>query len=165
MGSDLVAYATSHERDRVPDWRFATSTETWAELPEDPLPPMFDRSIVAADGGRSVLLVGARLGSESAPGDVPNLAARLDLASMTWSELPPSPSRGFRAWGVGDRVVLEPHFGGTGGLFDDSTGTWSDLPGAASAPYDPNGVAGALGPDDAVDVEASGWVFDVGAIR
>lgn len=159
VGSSLVAYADSDERGEVPDWRFDVTTGEWSELPDDPLPAMYDRSVVAADDGRALLLFGAPLGSDSALAEQPVLGARLDLEMLVWTELPPSPSRGFRAWGVDDRVVLEPHFGGTGGLFDPAINAWAPLPGAQSPSFDDGSVAGTYGRDGAVYVDASGWVF------
>lgn len=165
VGSSLVAYSTSDEGDELPDWRFDVATETWSELPDDPLPPVFDRSIVAADGGDTVLLFGAPIGSEAEPAEESNVAARLDLTTMTWSELPASPSRGYRAWGVDGQAVLEPHFGGTGGLFDPETNTWTPLPSPTAESLDTNTVAGTLGRDGAVYAAAAGWLFDAESER
>lgn len=159
-GSSLIAHAGSDEGGEVPDWQFDVAAETWTELPDDPLPPLFDRSTVSADGGQTVLLFGDRIGPQSEPGEESIVGARLDLTTMQWSELPPSPGSGYRAWGVDDRVVLEPHFGGSGSLFDPATSTWSSLPSPTSPSFDSNNVAGTVGRDDAVYVDASGWVFD-----
>lgn len=161
VGSSLVVHATTDERGESPDLRFDVAEGTWSELPEDPLPAAFDRSVVPwADGGE-LLLFGAPLGTEP-PDERPVLGARLDLSSLEWTALPPAPSRGFRAWGVDDRVVLEPHFGGSGGILDPATGTWSATP-AAPGSFDPNGVAGAIGDHGAVYGGANGWVLDVSA--
>lgn len=162
VGDSIIAFASSEERGEQQEWRFDLTTATWTELPDDPLPLMYDRSIVSTDGGRSALLFGANAetGPSSEPSEEVNLAARLELDTMTWKGLPPSPSRGYRAWGVDDAVVLEPHFGGSGGLFEPASSTWSALTSAEPASFDSNQVAGTLGQHDAVYVEASGWVFD-----
>lgn len=163
-GRSLIAYSTTEELGEKPDWRFDLVSGIWQELPDDPLPALFDRSVVAIDGGRSVMLVGAELGPSSEPGDEVNLAARLDLETMTWRTLPSSPSRGFRAWGVGGTVVLEPHFGGTGGFFDPQTDTWSQLH-AEARPHAPSPVAGVLGGHAAVFAGSSGRVLDLDTDR
>src|SRR5699024_10710027 len=126
------------ERGEQHEWHFDLESAVWTEIPDEPLPLMYDRSIVAADGGGSALLFGADAGSEptSEPAHGVNLAARLDLATMRWTALPSSPSRGYRAWGVDDVVVLEPHFGGSGGLFDPASGTWSALAAASGGSFD-----------------------------
>lgn len=161
VGDVLIAFAGTEEQGPQPEWRFDLDSNIWTEIPDAPLPRMYDRSIVAVDDGRSALLVGAdsESGPTSDPGQEANLAAKLDLATTTWMELPSSPSRGYRAWGVDDAVVLEPHFGGSGGLFDPASGTWSPL--TTPARFDSDRVAGTLGQDGAVYVDASGWVFDV----
>lgn len=163
VGGALIAFAQSEERAEHQEWRFDLTTSTWNEIPDEPLPRMYDRSIVAADGGQSALLFGAD--AESAPSSEPsqevNLAAKLDLETMTWTELPSSRSRGYRAWGVDDVVVLEPHFGGSGGLFDPASSAWSPLPTRADGSFDSNQVAGVYGENQAVYVDASGWVFDL----
>lgn len=163
-GRSLIAYSTTDELGETMEWQFDLATGVWQELPDDPLPAMFDRSVVAIDEGRSLLLVGAELDRSPEPGDELNLAARLDLGSMTWQALPPSPSRGFRAWGIGSTVLLEPHFGGTGGLFDPQTNTWGQLQ-AEAQPVATSTVAGAFGGDAAVFAGSSGWVFDLEADR
>ena len=59
VGDSIIAFAGSEERGEQQEWRFHLPSATWAELPEDPLPLLYDRSLVAADGGRSALLFGA----------------------------------------------------------------------------------------------------------
>lgn len=164
VGDSIIAFAGTEERGEQSEWHFDLDSATWAELPPDPLPLMYDRSIVATDGGRSALLFGAdaESGPTSEPSQEVNLAARLDLESMTWTERPSSPSRGYRAWGVEDVVVLEPHFGGNGGIFHPVSSSWSALTaGADEEAFDSNQVAGVFGPAEAVYVDAAGWAFDV----
>lgn len=166
VGSTVLAYTGSDEQGEVPDYLFDTEADGWRELPDDPLPPVFDRQIVVHDSGREVLLFGAAIAgsSSSEPKDEPVLGARLDVAAGTWSSLPPSPQRGYRAWGIDGQVVLEPHFGGHGGLFDPTTGKWSALPPPpAGSSWDSNQLSGALGRRDAIYADSSGWVLDVTA--
>lgn len=160
VGDSVVAYATTEEWGEMQDWWRDPATGAWQSLPDDPLPAMFDRSLVAIEDGRSLLLVGAQLGPSSEPADEVNLVARLDLATMTWRQLPAPPSRGFRAWGIGATAVLEPHFGGTGGRFDPRTETWASLPGA-EASFESSSVVGAFGGGDAAYAGSSGWVLDL----
>lgn len=163
VGDSIIAFAGSEEHGERREWRFDLESALWTAIPDDPRPLMYDRSIVAAPGGRSALLFGAdaESGPTSEPSQEVNLAAALDLETMTWTELPPSPSRGYRAWGVDDVVVLEPHFGGSGGLFDPASSTWSASPAGAGGSFDSDRVAGAFGQHDAVYVDASGWVLDL----
>ena len=89
-----------------------------ARIPDDPFEPMFDRTISSVDDGATLILVGAAIEGVREPSEDRNHVARYDVASRRWEELPSPPSRGFRGWGVGDDVVLEPHFGGVGGRLD-----------------------------------------------
>lgn len=163
VGDSIIAFAGTEERGERREWRFDLESAAWTAIPDEPVPLMYDRSVVAAGRGGTALLFGAdsESGPTSEPGHEVNLAAKLDLETMTWAELPSSPSRGYRAWGVDDAVVLEPHFGGSGGLFDPASGTWSALAAPAEGSVDSNQVAGALGQTEAVYVDASGWVFDL----
>lgn len=162
VGDSIVAFAISEETGERREWLMANGSAEWSELPDDPLPPMYDRSFVAGPDGRSLFLVGAATeGVSSEPSEQRNLVAQLDLTTGTWTELPSSISRGYRAWGIDREIILEPHFGGTGGRFDVPTMTWSDLPGTDDD-RDPNRIAGVIGRDRAVYVEAAGWAFDTG---
>lgn len=163
VGGSIIAFAGTEERGEQPEWHFDIQSSVWTEIPDDPLPLLYDRSIVAADDGRTALLLGAdaESGPTSEPSQEVNLAARLDLETMAWTALPPSPSRGYRAWGVDDLVVLEPHFGGSGGLFDPSSSTWSALTAEGAEAVHSDQVAGVLGATGATYADASGWVLDV----
>jgi hypothetical protein len=142
-----------------PDATFDPATGSWTELPDDPLPQLYDRQIVAVGG--DLLLFGKQLGTAQSPG--PLLGARLDVALGTWEELPPAPGSGFQTWEVDGRVLLNPHFGAAmlGGVFDPATGTWSALPTFPTAESWRGDMAGALGTDSAVFEYSSGWVLDV----
>jgi hypothetical protein len=66
VGGDLVAYAGTDEQGERPDWRFTPGTARWEELPDDPLPPSYDRQVVA-DGARLLLFAKARHAASSRP--------------------------------------------------------------------------------------------------
>ena len=154
-GDGLVAYSPSDEGDRVPDWRFEP-VDGWTELPDDPLPPSFDRRVVV--DGDALLLFGKAVGAGDQP---PIRGARLHPTSGTWTEIAPAPSSGYQAWLLDGVVVVNPHFDGAGGgLFDLATGAWAPLP---DPPVDD--AAGVLGRDAAVFEYPAGWVFDLPARR
>ncbi|HKH04856.1 MAG TPA: hypothetical protein VKA65_06825 [Acidimicrobiales bacterium] len=160
VGDDLVAHRTSDEHGVVPDWRFSVATDTWEELPDDPLPPSYDRQLVA--DGDDLMLFAKPLGTGSPPGRV--AGARLRSADGAWTPLAPAPASGFQAWGVDGLVVLNPHFGAGagGGLYDPDTDTWSPLPPPPVEDWDGD-MAGALGADTATyaDNYTEGWVLDL----
>lgn len=162
-GPNLVAYTSSDEHEEVADMWFDVKASTWREIPDDPLPPVFDRRVVPSDDGSTLFLFAASIERAGEPTEEKNLAARLDLSSGRWTALPNSPSRGYRAWGVDDVIVLEPHFGGTGGIFDPADETWSTLPSPPGERGRQHIVAGALGPRDSVYEDAAGSILDVAA--
>jgi hypothetical protein len=164
-GERVLAVRLSDESSDLagPDAAFDPTTGSWTELPDDPLPPLYDRQIVRV--GDDLLLFGKQLGTGQSPG--PLLGARLDPVSGSWEELPPAPGSGFQTWAVDGRVLLNPHFGAAmlGGVFDPTTDTWSSLPAFPSAESWRGDMAGALGTDSAVFEYSSGWVLDVPAGR
>jgi hypothetical protein len=160
-GERLLAVNGSDESFDLarPDAAFDPATEAWTELPDDPLPQLYDRQLVSI--GDDLLLFGKQLGTAQSPG--PLLGARLDGATGTWQELPPAPGSGYQAWAIDGRVLLNPHFGAAmlGGVFDPASATWSALPAFPSAESWRGDMAGALGTDSAVFEYSSGWVLDV----
>lgn len=140
-GDRLIADPGSDERSDVGMWLFDPGPRTWQQLPDDPLPKLFDRSVVYDQG--DVYLFGKELipqpGSER---PALQLAARLDLATMRWEELPASQSIGAGMWAAGDGVMLNPSLGGAdggevnnwgrrypeGAVFDAAERRWRDLP-------------------------------------
>lgn len=137
-GDAIVAFADSHERGVTPDTLFDPSTGEWTELPLDPLIPSFDRSMVWT-GSELVLIA-----SEVQPPQVATYedrVASLDIATMTWRRLPDSGTYGNPIWFWSAGHVVNPQIGhigdngateGTGppygGIFDPSSGEWSELP-------------------------------------
>ena len=137
-GDAIVAYVDSHERGVTPDSLFDPSTGEWTELPLDPLIPSFDRSMVWT-GSQLVLIA-----SEVEPPQVASYedrVATLDLTNMTWRRLADSGTYGNPIWFWSGGRVVNPEIGhigdngaieGTGppygGIFDPSTGEWSELP-------------------------------------
>ena len=137
-GDVVVAFADSQERGVTSDSLFDPSTSEWSALPPDPLIPSFDRSVVWT--GTELVLI--------APEDEPpqvatyvHRVATLDLASGTWRRLPDSGTMGDPIWFWSAGRVVNPQIGhvgdngsveGTGppygGMFDPSTGEWSELP-------------------------------------
>ena len=137
-GDVIVAYAGSQERGVTPDFLFDPSTGTWSELPPDPLIPSFDRSMVWT-GSELVLIAPKHEAPQVATYE--NRVATFDIASSTWRRLPDSITEGNPTWFWSAGRVVNPEIGhvgdngsieGTGppygGIFDPSTGEWSELP-------------------------------------
>jgi hypothetical protein len=169
-GDRVVAWATSHEGALGPDVVFDPDTQSWAELPPDPLGPSFDRWTVAA--AERLVLFGVPLVAN--PGVKPTLyrAAVLDPATEAWQRLPDSEIVGFDpTWYAFGDLVVNPSLGSAdggevnnwgrsypfGGMLDLGGPAWLPLPGGpAEAPS--TGIAAATG---TFVVNGQGWALDV----
>jgi len=158
VGTGLVASFTSDASDVGPqsDWRLDMKTATWTKLPDDPLPPVTDRKMVA--DGNDLLVFGTTIGDFGVL-PKPVVGARLDAAGQ-WTTLPSTPGAGYRALSLDGQVVMVP---GTdqegGGIFDVATDTWAPLPTRPAGAE----VVGAFNPMGTSLAAVDGWVLDVAA--
>ncbi|MGY1752568.1 hypothetical protein [Blastococcus sp. SYSU D01042] len=133
----LVA-ADASALGRVPDVVFDPGTATWSELPADPLPAVHDRYVVPA--GDQLVVAGSAVlapGSDELPRKV---AARLDLASGTWTVLPDGPGLSYQLFATDDGPLLAGHFDDdSSALLDQESWTWT------AAPDHGDGTAGVSG--------------------
>lgn len=164
----VAAFPHSDEAGDKPDLLFDPATGSWNQLPSDPLPPSFDRSMVSIDG--DLYLFAKNLvpnpGSEN-----PALVrtARLDLAAGTWEVLADSEILG--GWSpvaIGSSVVF-PAPGSAdggevnnwgrrypyGGTYQVDTDSWT------SFKETPQEIAGVVGEADAAYISVKGQVLDM----
>jgi hypothetical protein len=145
----VVAYSQSDERESKPDYRFLAGEDRWLALPNDPMPPVYDRFAVEYAG--ALMLFGTPIG-----GDNTKLGAAYDPSADTWEELAASGTLGFQVWRAGPSLYLNPHFRGAGGgVYDPELDQWLPL---VDAPY--HDLAGVIGSDEASYAYAAGWVLD-----
>lgn len=178
-GDKLIAFSTSDEVHVVPDLVFDPATKAWSPLPDDPLPPSFDRSM-AWDGEELVLFAKRLLSQPNGRDPSLALAAALDLKSGQWRRLPDSETLDQYAttarWFESDGVLVNPAPGGSdggevngwgrtypyGGVLDAGAGEWSSLPeppaGASSSPGAYG--AGLMDSDEAHYFATQGWILD-----
>ncbi len=170
----LVLVSGSDEQGGRADLVWTPATRTWSELPDDPLGPSFDRTLVSTPRG---LVLGAHdLVESPGAGADPSYveAALLDRGTGRWRTFGPSGQLGAPWAVVGDRLVavsLDGTDGGGdppgdygrrvpfGGRLDLATGAWSPLP---DPPQPPAPGAGGW-PVVALDgplVAASGQLYD-----
>ena len=139
-GDVLLSVPASDESGAAVDSWFDPTTSTWHRLPEDPLGPSYDRSVVVVDG--RVILTAKDLVPSPGSG-TPSLVrlAELDPTLTTWTVLPDSKVIGSDPVSVAGRLVF-PDVGGAdggavggwgrpypyGGIYDPASGTWADLP-------------------------------------
>jgi hypothetical protein len=125
---------------------FDPSTDTWRDVPADPLSTLADRAVVVTPAGLVVL---ARSGTD------PYQAAL--LVDGAWSSLPAAPGgAASRAWFATGTGVLGVDQSGSVVTLDPSTGAWSERP-------EPSGPAGWSGIPPVADgrwITASGWIVD-----
>lgn len=153
VGGTLYAFADSDERGETTDHRFDPATEQWVALPGAPLPALYDRRVVDADG--QPLLVGG-----SILRDLGTSAARYDPATDSWSTVGDVTPPGFQIALVDGLVHREPHFrSASGGILDPATGTWEFWP-ALPAGLETDDIVGVVGSDGAAYWSTSGWVWD-----
>lgn len=139
-GDVLLSVPYSDEQVSAVDSWLDPATGTWHRIPDDPLGPGYDRSVVVVDG-RVILTAKDLVPSPGA--ERPSLvrAAELDPTLTTWTVLPDSEVIGSDPVAVAGRVVF-PDVGGadggevgnwgrtyrSGGIYDPATATWADLP-------------------------------------
>jgi hypothetical protein len=181
-GDKIVAFSTGDKaKSPEPDLVFDPATQDWTTLPDDPLPPSFDRTM-ASDGNELVLFAKKLVFSPGAKEPSLALAAALDLDSGQWRRLPDSETLDQFVtdvrWFESDGLLINPapgesdgggnEWGRTypyGGTLDPASGKWSELPeppfGADLAPYG----AGIVDSDQAHYFASSGWILDAEADR
>jgi hypothetical protein len=165
-----AAVSGDHAAGSPADEIYDPETESWTDLPADPLGPSFDRTYTDTPTGA---VLTAKESVPSPGSDAPTLvrAARLSPDLKTWEPLPDSDLIGGYRWAwTGERMV-DPTLGEAdggqvgnwgrsvpfGGRFDPATRTWSRLP-AAPKGYSRTGwkVEALGGPVSA----AGGWFYD-----
>jgi hypothetical protein len=169
----VVAYAQSDEGGRQdPDLVFDPSSGTWSELPDDPLPRSFGRTM--AWSGRELVLFAQELvpqpGSRE-PSVV--IAAAFDPGRGTWRRLPDSEILGGGArWFAHDGRLIFPALGSAdgggdwdrsypnGGILDVARDRWLPLPHAPGGEQD--FAAGVVAGGRADFFGSRGWIFDAG---
>lgn len=162
VGNEVIAYSATDEQGEQTDYRFLADEARWEPLPDDPLPTVFDRTIV--DHDNKLYLFGSAI--DSATGS--KLAAVYDPATQTWTQLTESGTAGYQVWPADNTFYLNPHYGSpsaesavaTGGVYDPATDSWSSFP---EPPQDltwRNDMAGLIATNTANYAYTDGWVRD-----
>jgi hypothetical protein len=151
VAGGVLAYSRSDESSSRPDQRFLVAENRWVALPDDPLPPVYDRFVVEYAG--RFMSFGTPLGGGSTS---TKLAAAYDPETGAWEGLRASGTLGYQVWRAGPLLYLNPHFRGAGGgIYDPDMNLWRPLP---DPPH--HDLAGVIGHDEASYEYASGWVLD-----
>jgi hypothetical protein len=179
-GEQVVAFTGSDEGGEVPDLIFDPATNEWSELPDDPLPRSFDRTM--AWSGRELVVFAHEIVPQPRA-EEPSLviAAALDLDTDEWRRLPDSEILGQGArWFELDGQLILPALGSAdggevgnwgrpypyGGILDPQRREWSDLPDPPAALDLSSGEdfgSGILAGPEADYFGYRGWILDVTA--
>jgi hypothetical protein len=167
----VIAYAESDEGSQVPDVIFDPSSGRWTEVPDDPLPPSFGRTM--AWSGRELVLFAQELvpqpGSRE-PSVV--IAAAFNPDRGTWRRLPDSEMLGGGArWFAHDGRLIFPALGSAdggddgwgrpypnGGILDVELGRWLPLPDAPDG--EDEFAAGVVAGRQGDFFGDTGWILD-----
>ncbi len=137
LGERLLVHSGTDERGEVADLVFDPARSSWTELPDDPLPPSYDRTL-APTGDRLVL---AALPIHPADGESGRQAARFDPGTGRWARLPGAPGSAYGLLPTSRGVLLNGRFiDSPGWILDPRTWAWSELPAAAGDDHDLSGV-------------------------
>ena len=175
VGGAIVLYATTDERGMAPDWVFDPALESWRELPDDPLGPGFNRSMVW--NGEALFLFDKALVDSPGGADGPSYTRAARYQNGVWTALPTADTIGPGPELVDRHRLIAPVLGcadgGTnnnygrcipyGAVFDTTANEWSELPNAPGRGRKGAWVYGGFSGTDLVVGSTSGPFFDAAA--
>ena len=138
----IVLYLTTDEHGAAPDWVFDPADQSWSELPDDPLGPGFNRSMVW--NGVALFLFDKALVESPGGADGPSYTRAARYQNGAWVVLPTADTIGPGPALVDRHRLIAPMLGCAdggqnnnygrcipfGAVFDTTTNRWSDLPNA-----------------------------------
>lgn len=138
----IVLYTTTDENGTAPDWLLDPALESWAEVPDDPLGPAFDRSMTW--NGDSIFLFDKALVDSPGGSDGPSFTRAARYHDGTWTVLPTADTIGPGPTLIDSDRLIAPVLGCAdggetngygrcipfGAVFNTDTGAWEELPNA-----------------------------------
>ena len=175
VGDKIVLYATTDENGTAPDWEFDPALESWSELPDDPLGPGFNRSMVW--NGEALFLFDKALVDSPGGADGPSYTRAARYQNGAWTALPTADTIGPGPELVDGHRLIAPVLGcadgGTnnnfgrcipyGAIFDTTANEWSELPNALGHGRKGIWAYGGVSGTDLVARSTSGPFFDATA--
>ncbi|MXW58708.1 MAG: hypothetical protein F4X68_01805 [Acidimicrobiia bacterium] len=175
VGDKIVLYATTDENGTAPDWEFDPALESWRELPDDPLGPGFNRSMVW--NGEALFLFDKALVDSPGGADGPSYTRAARYQNGAWTALPTADTIGPGPELVDGHRLIAPVLGyadgGTnnnfgrcipyGAVFDTTANEWSELPKAPRQGRKGIWVNGGVSDTDLVARSTRGPFFDATA--
>ncbi|MDT0274825.1 Kelch repeat-containing protein [Blastococcus goldschmidtiae] len=138
VGSTLVISGGSAP-DQFIDVVFDPARSTWTELPDDPLPPVYDRFLVQVED--QLVVAGSPITAPGTEEQPAKTAARFDVAAGRWVALPDAPGPGYELFPTDQGPLLAGSTrGGPNWLLDPSTWTWTEVRESTREDDDVDGV-------------------------
>ena len=168
----IVLYATTDEYGTAPDWVFDPADRSWGELPDDPLGPGFDRSMVW--NGAALFLFDKALVESPGGADGPSYTRAARYEDGAWTALPTADTIGPGPALVDRHRLIAPVLGCAdggqknnygrcipfGAVFDTTANEWSELPNAPGKGRKDISAYGGVSGTDLVAGSTRGPFFD-----
>ena len=162
FGNDVLLYTTSDEFGPSTDWQLNTTTGQWAQIPDDPLGPGFNRQFITHDD--DLYLFDHALVPSPGGASGPSYLRAARFRRQQWSVLPTADSIGSAPTLVAGSQLFSPKLGcadggGTNGygrciaygaVFDTTTDSWYELPSAPGRGTKYVSSSGGLGDNELV---------------
>lgn len=140
-GENILVIPSSDEFGDAPDALWHVPTDTWSELPKDPIGPAFNRLLTPTPAGL-ILTAHELVTNPGSENPSLTLVARLDRDTQSWTTLDPTEQIGGWQWFWTGKRLVSPELGQAdgghennwgrsypvGGMIDPTNGTWQPLP-------------------------------------
>ena len=168
----IVLYARTDEHGTAPDWLLDPADQSWSELPDDPLGPAFDRSMVW--NGAALFLFDKALVESPGGGYGPSYTRAARYEDGAWTVLPTADTIGPGPALVDRHRLIAPVLGCAdggetngygrcipyGAVFDTTANEWGDLPNAPGKGRKGVSSYGGVSGTDLVAGSTRGQFFD-----
>ena len=168
----IVLYASTDESGTAPDWVFDPADQSWGELPDDPLGPAFDRSMVW--NGVALFLFDKALVESPGGADGPSYTRAARYQDGAWTALPTADTIGPGPALVDRHRLIAPVLGCAdggdnnsygrcipfGAVFDTTANEWGELPNAPGKGRKDISAYGGVSGTDLVAGSTHGPFFD-----
>ena len=168
----IVLYRRTDENGTAPDWVFDPAGQSWSELPDDPLGPAFNRSMVW--NGAALFLFDKALVESPGGADGPSYTRAARYEDGAWTALPTADTIGPGPALVDGHRLIAPRLGCAdggeingygrcipfGAVFDTTANEWGDLPNAPGEGRKHISAYGGFSGTDLVAGSTRGQFFD-----
>ena len=168
----IVLYRRTDENGTAPDWLLDPTDQSWSELPDDPLGPAFNRSMVW--NGEALFLFDKALVESPGGADGPSYTRAARYEDGAWTALPAADTIGPGPALVDRHRLIAPVLGCAdggevngygrcipfGAVFDTTANEWGELPNAPGKGRKDISAYGGVSGTDLVAGSTRGQFFD-----